>query len=127
MDGLLAAFLNGRTQRVVLNGCKSGWAPVISGVPQGTVLGPLLFLIYINDIVTNVNSEIRLFADDCILYRRIESVTDSQVLQNDINSLYLWSKTWQMDFNVSKCHTMSITRAGQRCDTQYYIEMPVYH
>ena len=66
--GWVTAFLNGRTQRVVLNGCKSGWAPVISGVPQGTVLGPLLFLIYINDIVTNVNSEIWLFADDRIEY-----------------------------------------------------------
>ena len=104
---------------MVLNGCKSKLATVISGVPQGTVLGPLLFLIYINDIVANIKSEIRLFADDCILYRKIATAHDCQILQQDMDSLFQWSKTWQMEFNVSKCNVMSISRAKKRCDTSY--------
>ena len=60
------SFLCYRQQRVVVNGAKSDWAPVLSGVPQGTVLGPLLFSLYINDISTDIDSEIRLFADDCV-------------------------------------------------------------
>ena len=60
-----------QTQRVVVNGVKSDWAPVLSGVLQGTVLGPLLFSLYINDIPSDIESEIRLFADDCVCYREI--------------------------------------------------------
>ena len=63
------SFLCFRQQRVVVNGIKSDWAPVLSGVPQGTVLGPVLFSLYINDITTDIDSEIRLFADDCLLSR----------------------------------------------------------
>ena len=65
------SFLCSRQQRVVVNGAKSKWAPVLSGVPQGTVLGPLLFSLYINDIMDDIDSEIRLFADDCVCYRQI--------------------------------------------------------
>ena len=61
------AFLCYKQQRVVVNGVKSDWAPVVSGVPQGTVLGPLLFSLHINDITSDIESEIRLFADDCVL------------------------------------------------------------
>jgi len=68
----LHSFLSDRYQRVVVNGAQSSWLPVLSGVPQGTVLGPLLFLIYINDIVLGIDSEICFFADDCILYREID-------------------------------------------------------
>ena len=64
-------FLCFRQQRVVVNGVKSDWGPVLSGVPQGTVLGPLLFSLYINDISSDIESEIRLFADDCVCYREI--------------------------------------------------------
>ena len=63
------SFLCDRQQRVMVNGVKSDWAPVLSGVPQGTVLGPLLFSLYINDITEDVDSELRLFADDCVCYR----------------------------------------------------------
>ena len=66
------AFLCFRQQRVVVNGVKSDWAPVVSGVPQGTVLGPLLFSLHINDIMSDIESEIRLFADDCVCYREIK-------------------------------------------------------
>ena len=65
------SFLCFRQQRVVVNGVKSDWAPVLSGVPQGTVLGPLLFSLYINDISSDIESEIRLFADDCVCYLKL--------------------------------------------------------
>ena len=77
------AFLCFRQQRVVVNGIKSDWAPVVSGVPQGTVLGPLLFSLYINDISADIESEIRLFADDCVCYREIKNEEDTLKLQRD--------------------------------------------
>ena len=80
------SFLCYRKQRDV-NGETSGWAPVLSGVPQGNVLGPLLFFLYINDISTDINSEIRLFADDCVCYREIREADDSLKLQRDIDRL----------------------------------------
>ena len=79
------AFLCFRQQRVVVNGIKSDWAPVVSGVPQGTVLGPLLFSLYINDISADIESEIRLFADDCVCYREIKNEEDTLKLQRDID------------------------------------------
>ena len=75
------SFLCNRQQRVVVNGAKSQWAPVLSDVSQGTVLGPLLFSLYINDIMVGIESEIRLFADDCVCYRRIDSTEDTSKLQ----------------------------------------------
>jgi len=83
----ISSFLSCSQQRVVINGCQSIWLPVLSGVPQGTVLGPLLFLLYVSDIETDVTSEIRLFADDCIVYRTITSSADCVVLQSDISKL----------------------------------------
>ena len=82
---LINAFLCFRQQRVVVNGVKSDWAPVVSGVPQGTVLGPLLFSLYINDIPVGIDSQIRLFADDCVCYREIRTVEDTLKLQKDID------------------------------------------
>ena len=101
-------FLHGRNQRVVIDGETSSPAEVTSGVPQGTVLGPTLFLIYINDIAENINSNIRLFADDCVVYRQIDSPVDHVILQEDLNNLFDWSNTWQMKFNVDKCVVMNI-------------------
>jgi ribonucleases P/MRP protein subunit RPP40 len=72
----------------MINGSLSSWKPVTSGVPQGTVLAPLLFLLCINDIIKDINSEICLFADNCILYRQIVSNTDTVKRQDDINKLY---------------------------------------
>ena len=105
----IESFLSNRTQTVVLNGYCSSSTRVLSGVPQGTVLGPLLFLLYINDLPQQVSSQIRLFADDCILYRQIRSARDCSLLQNDLNNLHLWQDKWLLKFNVAKCHTMSIT------------------
>jgi len=94
------AFLSDRRQRVVVNGSQSDWCPVTSGVPQGSVLGPSLFLVYINDFVENLSSEIRLFADDSILYRDIVTEDDHRILQEDLHRLFYWSNIWQMSFNV---------------------------
>ena len=106
----ITSWLSGRFQKVVLNGQTSDPVPVLSGVPQGSVLGPVLFLIFINDIPENIRSSVRLFADDCVLYRNIESPTDCQILKDDLNSLAQWEADWQMKFNVAKCHSMRVTR-----------------
>ena len=95
---------------MVLDGQASDPVPVLSGVPQGSVLGPVLFLIFINDLPDNIRSSVRLFADDCVLYRNIKSPIDCQILQDDLNSLSQWETDWQMKFYVAKCHSMRVTR-----------------
>ena len=94
------SFLCFRQQRVV-NGLKSDWAPVLSGVPQGTVLGPLLFSLYISDNSSDTESEIRLFADDCVCYREIKDEEDTMKLQSDIDRLGFWARKWGMGCNLS--------------------------
>ena len=97
-------------KRVVVNGVKSDWAAVLSGVPQGTVLGPLLFSLYINDISSDIESEIRLFADDCVCYREIKDEEDTIKLQRDIDRLGSWARKWGMRFQPVKCNMMQLTR-----------------
>ena len=101
-------FLSNRKQRVVVNGSFSSWKPVRSGVPQGSVLGPILFLLYINDLPDNLQSNIKLFADDTKLYRKIENANDANALQTDLNSLLEWTKIWHIDFNEDKCKSMTL-------------------
>lgn len=112
-------FLQGQNQQVVIDGETSEPAEVTSGVPQGTVLGPTLFLIYINDIAENINSNIRLFADDCVVYRQIDSLQDHLILQQDLNKLVDWSNTWQMEFNVDKCVVMNIGTLRNKTKFEY--------
>jgi ribonuclease P/MRP protein subunit RPP40 len=107
----ISGFLKHRTQRVHVSGEKSPWCDVISGVPQGTVLGPLLFLAYINDLPDNIQSSVRLFADDCVIYREIKNDLDAQALQEDLDTLGRWEQTWLMKFNTSKCFIMKLTHA----------------
>ena len=106
----ISSWLSGRSQQVVLDGQASDPVPVLSGVPQGSVLGPILFLIFINDLTDNIKSSVCLFADDCVLYRNIHSLQDCLILQEDLDSLGLWEADWQMKFNVAKCHSMRVTR-----------------
>ena len=106
----IAAFLHYRTQFVVVNGTHSTTTPVTSCVPQGSVLGPTLFLLFINDITQVTNSQLRLFADDTVLYKTINSLHDHQVLQEDLLNVTKWASDWQMDFNVTKCHILCITK-----------------
>ena len=103
------AFLDNRTQEVVVGGEKSESGLVTSGVPQGSVLGPTLFLIYINDLGNNIKSKIRLFADDTILYQHISTPADCHSLNQDLQKLQEWEDKWLMEFNASKCHAMTIT------------------
>ena len=105
----ISGFLHNRTQFVAINGTHSSTTPVTSGVPQGSVLGPTLFLLRINDIVDVPKSNLRLFADDTVLYRAIKSQNDHQILQEDLHNITKWASDWQMDFNVSKCHLLRIT------------------
>ena len=100
------SFLLGRTQKVIVDGTSSSTCPVQSGVPQGTVLGPLFFLIYINDITEHLSpgTMIRLFADDSLLYRTINSLEDVAILQRDLDLLQSWEFTWKMEFHPQKCH-----------------------
>ncbi len=101
----IAQFLKYRTQRVLVDGTMSDAVAVDSGVPQGTVLGPLLFLIYINDLpsVLSADTRVRLFADDCIIYRKIEDESDQTTLQRDLDALHQWSVQWGMPKNVTQC------------------------
>ena len=104
----LSSFLTQRKMAVVLDGEHSSAVDVTSGVPQGTVLGPLLFLCHINDLPDVVRSQVRLFADDCLLYRQIRSQRDHLKLQDDLTQLQKWASDWGMRFNAGKCMVMSI-------------------
>ena len=97
----IAAFLKDRHQRVVVEGMTSGPEPIDSGVPQGSMLGPLLFLLHINDLPNVVTSQVRLFADDCLLYRPIRSVVDQEAFQCDMDALERWASTCGMKFNAT--------------------------
>ena len=93
---------------MVVNGVKPDWVPVVSGVPQGTVLGPLLFFLYINNISADIESEIRLFADDCVCNREIKELEDTVKLQKDIDRLGSWARKWFMRFQPVKCNRMQL-------------------
>ena len=96
-------WLTDRRQRVVVDGEVSSWKSVLSGVPQGSVLGPILFLVYIDDLEEGVTGNILKFADDTKLFRKTKEIGDKQKLQDDIDKLVRWSEKWQMLFNVGKC------------------------
>ena len=117
----IQSFLAERYQKVVLDGKTSPSSPFTSGVPQGTVLGPLLFLIYINDLPSRVSSTARLFADDCLLYRVISNQKDAASLQEDLNHLQEWERDWQMNFNPDKCEHIRITNKRKIIQTSYKI------
>jgi hypothetical protein len=102
----IQSFLENRVQRVQLNGASSSWKKVTSGIPQGSVLGPVLFIIYINDLPDRVSSITSLFADDTKIYRSINSNVECQRLQADLDKLVEWSETWQLGFNVAKCKVL---------------------
>ena len=117
----IADFLSGRTQCVVVRGSSSEVAAVLSGVPQGTVLGPLLFLAYINDMPLATNSTIALFADGSFIYRIINTKEDANQLQNDLNNLVAWENDWSMQFHPEKCKLLRITNKRNIIDASYYI------
>ena len=102
----IESFLTGRKQRVIVNGGKSTWAEVLSGIPQGSVLGPILFLIFIDDLPDSVEGLVKIFADDTKVFSAINEEEDYKSLQKDLDHLSEWSDKWQLRFNVSKCGVM---------------------
>ena len=92
-----------RRQRVIVDGEISKWKSVLSGVRQGSVLGPILFLIYINDLEDDISSKVLKFADDTKVFRKVTNDTDKQSLQDDLDKLVKWSEKWQMLLNFWKC------------------------
>ncbi|CAB4022136.1 Hypothetical predicted protein [Paramuricea clavata] len=118
-DGWFADYLNNRRQRVVVDCVASRWAPVISGVPQGSILGPVLFVIFINDIpeVTDGTSP-ALFADDTKVYKDVRSVTDCEKLQQTLD---IWTQDNNIIFNASKCKVLSVTRKKDPITYPYHL------
>lgn len=110
-------FLSDRKQQVRIGSSVSSWKDVLSGIPQGSVLGPILFLIYINDLPSAVNNITKLFADDTKLYREVVSRSDEENLQSDLDSLAEWSNKWQLRFNASKCKCIHY---GKNCSNYVY-------
>ena len=120
----IEAWLAGRKQKVVLNGTSSSWMEVTSGVPQGSVLGPLLFVIFINDIDTVLNrTELFLskFADDTKSGRCVDTLDGVVKLQEDLYNFSKWARDWQMLFNVDKCKVLHLGKNNQR--NKYFMEV----
>ena len=107
-------FLKDRKQRVSVDGQLSEWSTVKSGVPQGSVLGPVLFVIYINDLPSVVDSCCIMFADDTKIYNSVNTRDQTEKLQNDINSLTEWSDKWQLRFNADKCKVLHLGKDNQK-------------
>ena len=119
----LREFLTTRRQRVVVNGQFSSWLPVTSGVPQGSVLGPLLFLLYINDISSVVsNSTVKLFADDVMIYKEIVCQADADLLQFDLTKVVEWAKMWLLRLNPDKCESIVLSNKRAPPMPLYYLD-----
>ena len=115
----MGALISDRSQRVVIRGSSSEACNVTSGVPQGSVLGPVLFLIFINDLPLEVLSPLSLFADDSKIFTRIVTTKEKTkwtgfdghgALQRDLLRVQEWAKKWKMEFNISKCKIMHIDK-----------------
>ena len=116
----MESFLTKRVQTVICEGATSPSSPVTSGVPQGSVLGPLLFLTYINDLPNGLTSIVKLFADDTLLYGVVVDDSDCDNLQDDLNKLEIWQHEWQMQFNPSKCNIICISNKQRPPQRTYF-------
>ena len=100
---------------MVINGSCSEWLPVNAGVPQGSILGPLLLLLFINDIVEDIQAQIKLFADDTSLYIMVDNPTETAtILNDDLDKIYNWSKKWLVNFNAQKTKSMIVSKKVNR-------------
>ena len=119
-------FLSNRTQKILVGGQISETTAVLSGVPQGTVLGPLLLLCYTNDLLRFIKSKVRMYADDTLVYNVINSTDDCIQLPNDLLLLERWASIWQMQFNPSKCEFLAVTNKTSTPSITYHInEIPI--
>lgn len=116
----IANFLLNRRQAVVVDGAKSSYVPVRSGVPQGSVLGPCLFLAYINDLPSKIASSARLFADDTAIYRLLMTQNDTAILQDDLRKLEIWEDEWDMSFHPDKCNQLPLSRSRKPINATSY-------
>ena len=112
-------FLTNRLMRTSIRNGKSSWRRVTSGVPQGSVLAPIMFAIYINDMIEGVNSYMTLFADDAKIMRRVKNEGDCNMLQKDLDTVWKWSVKWEMEFNIKKCSVMEFGKSGTRVRGNY--------
>ena len=115
----LRDFLTSRKQRVVIEGQASDWLNLTSGVPQGSILGPLLFLVYINDLPYSVTCNADSFADDTVLHRHIANGSDCDLLQEDLTSASDWCKSWLVTLKTQKCEVLHISRKNDPVRYQY--------
>ena len=126
----ISNFLLGRSQRVMVSGTGSEWASVLSGVPQGSVLGPVLFICYINDMPDTVSSFIYMYADDTKISRQVAKAEDSKKLQDDLNRIQQWSDKWQLRFNSTKCKVIHLGHDNSKVTytmTNDSVEVPLEH
>ena len=126
MDTMIADFFTDRRQNVIIEGVTSDSAPVVSGVPLGSVLGPLLFLLFINDLPDNLTSQTRHFADDCIVYRTVRNQEDCMLLQQDLYKLAEWEHRLGMEFHTQKCSVLSVTRPRSRSTIKHPYKLKGY-
>ena len=118
-------FLTDRFQRVRVEESVSNWTGVLSGVPQGSVLGPVLFLIFINDLPEAVPAQdIKLFADDAKLDKLIESDDDASMLQESLDKMIDWSNEWSLKMNINKCKVLHLSRSVDKQNQSYNMNSP---
>ena len=115
-------YLSGRTQRVVIEGVPSRWSPVVSGVPQGSLLGPMLFVVFVNDLPEAIfDGSSPIYADNTKLYGTICSTTASECLQESLSNFNIWSLENDIKFNASECKVLSVTRKKNPVSFNYHL------
>ena len=92
----------------MVDGGYSNWKPVTSGIPQGSILGPFLFVVFINDLPDQLTNMVYMFADDTKVFARVSDDEERKSLQDDLDNLVKWSATWKLNFNISKCKVMHL-------------------
>ena len=112
-------YLLGRQMRTMIRGKFSSWRDITSGVPQGAVLAPIMFLVFVNDMPNGVNTYMNMFADDAKVMKHIKNISSCRELQSDLNKLYDWSQHWKMEFNAKKCHVLEMGRSKHRPTWEY--------
>ena len=118
---LFKSYLTNRRQRVLINGCTSGWSPAVSGVPEGSLLGPSLFLAFINDLPDIFRSPSLLYCDDLKIFRTIRGQDDATLLQSDLDSLQAWTERWKLKLCSAKCFHFRITLKKQPIPLRFTI------
>ena len=117
----IASFLHQQQQRVVCEGEMSSWVPETSSVPQGSMIGPILFLVYINDLPAKLQAKVRLFADNTIVYMAVTNETDAAILQKDLKLLNEWENRSQMSFHPDKRNVLRVTWSGNSLTHDYIL------